>query len=130
MVALYVHTFVSNLFSLILRNETYEIPTRSAQSTKTPDMSMSRSNPAISAETDFGAAGMARSAPPGRKVVTTALAQRKKRSGGANNGIEGSKVAIRGLDFQREIHSDANSLTYSVVRLTDNLNSLTEFSRN
>ena len=50
-------------------------------------MSVSQSNPSISAETDFGAA-RAGSAPPGRRSVT-GFAQRKKRIGGGGaNGIE------------------------------------------
>ena len=57
-------------------------------STKTLDMSVSRSNPSISAETDFGAA-RAGSCPPGRRSFT-GFAQRKKRIGGGGaNGIEG-----------------------------------------
>ena len=111
-----------------------QIPTRSAQSTKTPDMSVSRSNPALSAETDFGAAGRARSAPPGRKAAAaaaTALAQRKKRIGGANNGIEGSKVeGHSGLAFRARDLSGCK-LSNSLSCLTDNnLNSSTEFGRN
>ena len=59
-------------------------------------MSVSQSNPSISAETDFGAA-RAGSAPPGRRSVT-GFAQRKKRIGGGGGGANGIEEGGGGDD--------------------------------